>query len=66
MGKQKLPEHGWCFVCGSDNPHSIGLTFWLEEGVLTSEFKLTDAQQAHSILRMAELPQRFSTKPWDV
>ncbi len=23
-----LPTHGWCFVCGDDNPHGIGLR-WL-------------------------------------
>ncbi len=44
--KRKLPEHGWCFVCGSENPHGIGLTWWVDEhGALTSEFTLTKAQQ---------------------
>jgi len=44
--KRKLPEHGWCFVCGSENPHSIGLTMWInDDGILTSEFTLSDAQQ---------------------
>ncbi|HEY9152755.1 MAG TPA: PaaI family thioesterase [Anaerolineales bacterium] len=44
--KRKLPEHGWCFVCGTQNPHSIGITMWVDdEGVMTSEFTLTDAQQ---------------------
>ena len=44
--KRKLPEHGWCFVCGSENPHSIGITMWVDDdGVMTSEFTLTDAQQ---------------------
>lgn len=22
-----LPEHGYCFVCGTENPHSIGITW---------------------------------------
>ncbi len=22
-----LPSHGWCFVCGDENPHGIGLTW---------------------------------------
>ena len=22
-----LPGHGWCFVCGKENPHGIGLTW---------------------------------------
>jgi uncharacterized protein (TIGR00369 family) len=44
--KRKLPEHGWCFVCGSENPHGIGLTWWLDEnGIMTSEFTLNQAQQ---------------------
>ena len=44
--KRRLPEHGWCFVCGSANPHSIGLTWWVDEaGVLTSQFTLNEAQQ---------------------
>lgn len=44
--KRKLPEHGWCFVCGSENPHGIGITMWVDDdGVMTSEFTLTDAQQ---------------------
>jgi acyl-coenzyme A thioesterase PaaI-like protein len=44
--KRKLPEHGSCFVCGTENPHSIGLTWWLDDdGVMTSEFSLGEAQQ---------------------
>ncbi len=44
--KRKLPEHGWCFVCGSENPHSIGLTWWVDDdGILTSEFMLNNAHQ---------------------
>jgi uncharacterized protein (TIGR00369 family) len=44
--KRKLPEHGYCFVCGTENPHSIGLTWWLDEdGVMTADFALTEAQQ---------------------
>lgn len=26
-----LPEHGACFVCGSENPRSMGLTWYLQE-----------------------------------
>ena len=44
--KRKLPEHGFCFVCGSENPHSIGLTWWIDDaGIMTSEFTLNEAQQ---------------------
>jgi uncharacterized protein (TIGR00369 family) len=43
--KKALPYHGWCFVCGNENPHSIGLTWYVEDNVLTSEFTLNEAQQ---------------------
>ena len=44
--KRQLPYHGWCFVCGHDNPHSIGLTLYVDDdGVMTAEFTLNDAHQ---------------------
>jgi uncharacterized protein (TIGR00369 family) len=44
--KRQLPYHGWCFVCGNENPHSIGITMFVDdEGVLTSEFTLSDTHQ---------------------
>ena len=44
--KRQLPYHGWCFVCGHDNPRSIGITMFVDDdGVLTSEFTLNEAHQ---------------------
>ncbi len=44
--KRQLPYHGWCFVCGPDNPHGIGITMFVDDdGVLTSEFTLNEAHQ---------------------
>ena len=44
--KRKLPEHGWCFVCGTENPRSMGLTLWVDDdGVMTSEFTLDKIHQ---------------------
>jgi uncharacterized protein (TIGR00369 family) len=44
--KRQIPYHGWCFVCGTDNPHSIGITMFVDDdGVLTSEFTLNEAHQ---------------------
>ncbi len=44
--KRQLPYHGWCFVCGTENPHSIGITMFVDDdGVLTSEFTLNEAHQ---------------------
>jgi len=43
---KKLPDHGACFVCGSTNPHSIGLTWYeRDDGVILAKFTFTDAQQ---------------------
>ena len=28
---EKLPEHGACFVCGTQNPQSMGLTWYLND-----------------------------------
>ena len=68
--KRKLPEHGWCFVCGSENPHSIGLTLWMDDdGVLTSEFTLNEAQQgppnyAHGGASAAILDEAMGLVVW--
>jgi uncharacterized protein (TIGR00369 family) len=43
--KKQIPYHGWCFVCGTDNPHSIGLTWFIENGILSAEFTLNESQQ---------------------
>ncbi len=70
MAKRKLPEHGWCFVCGSENPHSIGLTLWVDDdGTLTSEFTLNDAQQgppsyAHGGASAAILDEAMGLVVW--
>ena len=55
-----LPSHGWCFVCGDENPHGIGITWQAafkqvapdDEGhfppgsvLIFSEFQFTRAQQ---------------------
>ena len=68
--RQKLPEHGWCFVCGSENPHSIGLTWWVDdEGIITSEFILNEAQQgppalAHGGASAAILDEAMGLAVW--
>jgi len=68
--KQQLPEHGSCFVCGTKNPHSIGLAWWLEDGgIVTSEFTLTDAQQgppghAHGGASAAILDEAMGVAVW--
>lgn len=67
--RQKLPEHGSCFVCGTQNPHGIGLTWWAEDGFITAEFTLTDAQQgppdhAHGGASAAILDEAMGAAVW--
>jgi hypothetical protein len=58
--KRQLPYHGWCFVCGHDNPHSIGLTWYVDDdGVMTSEFMLTKRNRDRPVMRMAAHLRRF-------
>src|SRR5947209_3323205 len=41
-----IPDHGPCFVCGSQNPHSIGIRWYLSDASqIVGEIALTDAQQ---------------------
>ena len=68
--KRQLPYHGWCFVCGNENPHSIGVTWWVDdEGIMTSEFTLNDAQQgppgyAHGGASAAILDEAMGLVVW--
>ncbi|MDD2921223.1 MAG: PaaI family thioesterase [Anaerolineales bacterium] len=68
--KKALPYHGSCFVCGHDNPHSIGLTWYVDDdGVLTSEFVLNEAQQgppgnAHGGASAAILDEAMGLVVW--
>ncbi len=68
--KRQLPHHSWCFVCGRDNPHSIGLTLYVDDdGVMTAEFTLNDAQQgppghAHGGASAAVLDEAMGLVAW--
>jgi uncharacterized protein (TIGR00369 family) len=67
--KRQLPYHGWCFVCGHDNPHSIGITWFIEDGVMVSEFTLSEAQQgppghAHGGASAAILDEAMGLVVW--
>jgi uncharacterized protein (TIGR00369 family) len=43
---RQLPYHGWCFVCGHENPHSIGVTWFVnDDNLISSEFTLNEAHQ---------------------
>jgi uncharacterized protein (TIGR00369 family) len=68
--KRQLPYHGWCFVCGNENPHSIGLTWWVDDqGILSAEFTLDEAQQgppghAHGGASAAVLDEAMGLVVW--
>jgi uncharacterized protein (TIGR00369 family) len=68
--KRQLPYHGWCFVCGNENPHSIGLTWYVDDdGIMTSEFILNEAQQgppghAHGGASAAILDEAMGLVVW--
>jgi len=41
-----ISEHGLCYICGTQNPHGVGLTWYArEDGSIFSEFMLTINQQ---------------------
>jgi acyl-coenzyme A thioesterase PaaI-like protein len=67
---KQLPEHGPCFICGSENPHNLGLHWYVDEkGVVSSEFALTLAQQgppgyAHGGLSAAVLDEVMGAAVW--
>jgi uncharacterized protein (TIGR00369 family) len=41
-----LPEHGWCFICGKENPKSLGV-HWnlLEDRSISTQVRLDQSQQ---------------------
>ena len=67
---KKLPEHGSCFICGSENPHALGLTWYVDEkGIVSSAFTLTLAQQgppghAHGGASAAILDEVMGAAVW--
>lgn len=42
---RKLPGHGACFVCGAENPRSMGLTWFEENGEIFAGFTFNEGQQ---------------------
>jgi uncharacterized protein (TIGR00369 family) len=68
---KSLPYHGSCFVCGSDNPHSIGVTWFLNEddGSISAEIVFSEAQQgppghAHGGATAAVLDEAMGAAVW--
>lgn len=67
---QALPEHGSCFVCGQQNSHSMGVTWYArEDGSIFAEVTLTNAQQgppgmAHGGASAALLDEAMGAAVW--
>lgn len=65
-----LPEHGYCFVCGSQNPKGIGLRWYgYKNGEIRSTFTLGKEQQgppnfAHGGASAAILDEIMGMAAW--
>ncbi len=65
-----LPEHGYCFVCGTENPKSIGLRWYAnDDGAIHSEVSLTITEQgppgyAHGGASAAILDEAMGSAAW--
>ena len=67
---KQLPEHGPCFVCGSENPKGLGVHWFVDDdGSIFTEVTLTEAQQgppkhAHGGALSALLDEIMGTACW--
>lgn len=69
MAQTPLPEHGKCFVCGSQNPHSIGIQWYFEDGAISGRLAMSEAQQgppghAHGGASAALLDEAMGAAVW--
>lgn len=68
---QKIPEHGPCFVCGTENPASMGFSFYLDGERVLGYGTLTRAQQgppghAHGGSLAAILDEAMGRVLWEM
>ncbi|MCX6080037.1 MAG: hypothetical protein NTW32_10930 [Chloroflexi bacterium] len=67
---EKIPEHGSCFVCGTQNPQSVGVTWYKnEDGTIHAEMIFTTAHQgppahAHGGASAAVLDEAMGAAVW--
>lgn len=67
---KQLPEHGSCFVCGSENPKGLGVRWYArEDNSVFTEIELTVAEQgppghAHGGVLAALLDEVMGTAVW--
>ncbi|HIP73545.1 MAG TPA: PaaI family thioesterase [Anaerolineae bacterium] len=70
----RLPEHGSCFICGSENPKSMGLVWYETAGedgrnLIFAEFEFTLAEQgppghAHGGATAAVVDEAMGAAVW--
>jgi hypothetical protein len=67
---QTLPEHGWCFICGRENPKSMGVRWLLaQDRSIFTKVSLGVTQQgspgfAHSGAAAALLDESMGSAVW--
>jgi len=67
---KKIEDHGICYVCGTSNPHGIGLSWYSnDENTIFSDFKLNISQQgppgyAHGGASAAILDEAMGAAIW--
>lgn len=67
---RKIEEHGICYVCGSSNPHGIGISWFSDdENNIFSDFQLDASQQgppgyAHGGASAAILDEAMGAAVW--
>lgn len=68
---EKLPEHGPCFVCGSANPQSIGVVWFVrdDDAAVVTEVSFATGQQgppghAHGGATTALLDEAMGAAVW--
>jgi uncharacterized protein (TIGR00369 family) len=67
---QALPEHGWCFICGKENPKSLGVIWNLmEDQSISTQVTLNLSQQgppgfAHGGASAALLDEAMGSAVW--
>jgi acyl-coenzyme A thioesterase PaaI-like protein len=68
-GRERLPYHGPCFICGPDNPDGMGLDWYAEGGRVFATFRFAEAQQgprnhAHGGAAAAVLDEAMGAAVW--
>ncbi len=73
QNSRRLPEHGSCFICGTQNPKGMGLAWYVQQDVnqilIYSEFEFTLSEQgppgfAHGGASAAVLDEAMGAAVW--